>query len=171
MKQRPARVSAILLCALLTTAASPGQERRTPVEQFKPFTLKTPEGTHKTLPDVLARATLIVFFFPTCGFCNTALPGIQKIHDTYKDRGLSMVWINVIPRQERLIADWRRRNGYKADILLGGRSVQKDYQLTMTPTHYLVDGEGRVLWKHAGYRPGDEKELERHVQEALVSRD
>jgi cytochrome c biogenesis protein CcmG/thiol:disulfide interchange protein DsbE len=160
------RTSGALLAALLMTCVAAAQQQPA-VETFKPFTLKTPEGTKKTLTDVLGKTTLVVFFFPTCGFCNAAFPEIQKLHYTYEDRGLSMVWINVVPQQERLIADWRARGGYTATILLGGRSVQKDYKLTMTPTHYLLDAGGKILWKHAGYKPGDEKDLERRIREAL----
>lgn len=161
------KTSRTLLAVLLLTSVATAQERSAPLEKFRPFQLKTPEGTQKTLPDVLGKATLVVFFFPTCGFCNAAFPEIQKLHDAYKDRGLSMVWINVIPREERLIANWQRKNGYTVPILLGGRSVQKDYKLTMTPTHYLLNADGHVLWKHAGYKAGDEKDLERRIQEAL----
>jgi thiol-disulfide isomerase/thioredoxin len=159
-----------LLAALLATSVALAQDRPAEVEHFKSFELKTPEGARTTLSDVLVlgKTTLVVFFFPTCGYCNAAFPEIQKLHDAYKDRGLSMVWINVVPQQERLIADWRRRNGYTAMILLGGRSVQKDYKLTMTPTHYLLDAEGKVLWRHAGYKPGDEKELEQRIRETLA---
>ena len=96
---------AVLLPVLLTAALAAAQTQSPAQEKFRPFKLKTPEGTQKTLPDVLGKATLIVFFFPTCGYCNAAFPEIQKLHDAYKDRGLSMVWINVIPQQERLIAD------------------------------------------------------------------
>lgn len=82
--------------------------------------------------------------------------------------GLSMVSINVVPQEERLIADWRTNHGYTVPILLGGRSVQSDYKLTMTPTHYLFDSQGKVLSRHAGYKPGDEKNLEREIQQALA---
>jgi hypothetical protein len=37
----------------------------------------------------------------------------------------------------------------------------------MTPTHVLLDAKGKVLWKHAGYKPGDEKEIDRRIQQAL----
>lgn len=138
-------------------------------DTFKPFTLKSLDGAEKSLPDVLGKATLVVFFFPTCRFCSVALPEIQKLHDTYAAEGLTMVWINVIPQEEKLLADWRARHGYAVPILFGGRSVQKDYKLTMTPTHYLLDSQGNVLVRRAGFKPGDERDLERAIQQALAA--
>jgi thiol-disulfide isomerase/thioredoxin len=138
-------------------------------ENFKAFKLKTLDGSERSLSQVLgSKATLVAFFFPTCQYCNAAFPLVQKIYDdANKDRGLNMVWINVIPDEQRLIADWRTSHGYTATILLGNRSVADDYDLRMTPTHVLLDAKGKILWKQAGYKPGDEKEIDRRIQEAL----
>jgi hypothetical protein len=38
----------------------------------------------------------------------------------------------------------------------------------MSPTHYLLDSRGKVISKHAGYTAGDEKALERDIQQALA---
>ena len=32
----------------------------------------------------------------------------------------------------------------------------------------LAFAKGKVLWKHAGYEPGDEKDIERQIQQALA---
>jgi thiol-disulfide isomerase/thioredoxin len=158
------RALAVLLGILCIVAPL---ARPASAETFKPFKLKSLEGTERSLSDVLGKATLVAFFFPTCTYCNEAFPEIQKLYDSYKDRGLSVVWINVLPEQERLIAPWKAKHGYSVPILLGGRSVQNDYKLTMTPTHYLLDANGAVRWKHAGYAAGDEKTIEKHIQQAL----
>jgi peroxiredoxin len=146
-----------LLLPGLTTAA----------DKFKPFTLKTLDGSERSLASVLGKATLVVFFYPTCPYCNAAFPSVQKIYDAYKDRGLSMVWINVITNEESLIAPWQKEHGYTVPVLLGDRALAMNYNLRMTPTHYLLDAKGQVVSSHAGYKAGDEKELERSIQKAL----
>lgn len=162
------RSSKLVCSVLLVTVVAVGLTERTwAADSFKPFTLKTLEGELTTLTDVLGKATIVVFFFPTCMFCNAAFPQMQKLHDTYKDQGLSMVWINVLPEEDRLIGDWRNRHGYAVPILLGGPSVQNDYKLTTTPTHYLLNSRGKVVSRRTGYKPGDEKALEREIQQVL----
>jgi peroxiredoxin len=156
-----------VLLGVLLLAAVAMQDRAAAADSFRPFKLKTLEGSQRSLPDVLGKATVVIFFFPSCQYCNAAFPEVQKIYDTYKDRGLSMVWINVVPDEEPLIADWLAKHGYTVPVLLGGRSVQGAYKLVMTPTHYLLDSRGKVLSKHAGYTAGDEKALERDIQQAL----
>ena len=136
-------------------------------ESFRSFKMKTLDGTQRTLSDVLGKATLVVFFFPTCKYCNAAFPEIQKIYDGYKDRGLSMIWINIVPEENSLIRNWQATHGYTVPVLLGGKSAQNDYKLSETPTHYLLDARGTILSKHAGYKTGDEADLEREIQHAL----
>ena len=157
----------VLIVVVVTAVAAPQPVGA--AESFKPFKkLKALDGSQQSLSDVLgSKATLVVFFFPTCPYCNAAFPEVQKIYDRYKARGLSMVWINVLPDEEQLIAPWRAQHGYTAPVLLGNRSVANDYKLRMTPTHFLLDAKGAVLSTHAGYSAGDEKTLERDVQQAL----
>lgn len=149
---------------IVLIALSPAVVR---AEKLKSFKLKTPDGVERPLPDVLGKATLVVFFFPTCPYCNAAFPRVQKLYDTYRDHGLAMVWINVVPDEQRLIAASRARHGYTVPILLGGRSTPNDYKVRMTPTHYLLDGRGEILSKQDGFRTGDEVRLEQQIQNAL----
>jgi len=137
--------------------------------KFKPFKLKTLDGTQKTLADFANEATLVSFFFPTCVYCNAALPEMQKIYDKYKDKGLSMVWINVLPEENKLIPNWQAEHHLTVPVLIGAsqESLQGDYRLTATPTHYLLDAKGEVLFYQDGYKTGDEKTLEMKIAETL----
>ena len=139
-------------------------------ESFRAFTLKSLDGVEQNLSDVLgAKATLVVFFFPSCPYCNAAFPHVQKLYDTYKAQGLSMVWVNVLPEEQKLIAAWREKHGYTVPVLLGRRSTPNDYKVMMTPTHYLLDARGQVLSKKAGFTAGDEQLLEAEIRKALAT--
>jgi cytochrome oxidase Cu insertion factor (SCO1/SenC/PrrC family) len=137
-------------------------------EKLKSFKLKTLDGVEKTLPGVLGKATLVVFFFPTCPYCNAAFPKVQKLYDTYRGQGLSVVWINVVPDERKLIPEWLAKHGYTVPVLLGGRSTPNDYKVRMTPTHYLLDARGEILSKQDGFNPGDEVRLEQEIRKALA---
>jgi hypothetical protein len=81
-----------------------------------------------------------------------------------------MVWINAVPREERLIKAWQTKHGYTVPILVGAsiRAIERDYQIKMTPTYFLLDPNGTVVSMHAGYKAGDEVQLEQQVQQALA---
>jgi cytochrome c biogenesis protein CcmG/thiol:disulfide interchange protein DsbE len=159
---RRAVAAALVILALLPSAAA--------AEKLTAFKLKTLEGTEQTLAGVLAggKATLVVFFFPTCPFCNAAFPAVQKVYDTLKPEGLSMVWINVVPDEDKLIASWREKHGYTVPVLLGNDRVVRDYNLRTTPTHFLVDARGEIISRQNGFSAGDEQKLERDIRKALA---
>jgi len=138
---------------------------------LKPFKLKTLDGAQKTLPSVLGKATLVVFFYPTCPFCNVAAPEIQRLYDTYKAQGLSVVYINTYPNEEQLVPGWLDEHHYTVPVLVGAKlnDVQRDYDVESTPTHYLLDAKGVVLSKHSGYQAGDSVALEQEIKNALTT--
>ena len=109
----------VLLAAWLAAAAALPM-LASAADKFRPFKLKSVDGGERKLADVLGKATLVVFFFPSCGYCKVSLPEVQRLQDSYKEPGLTVVWINVLPEEDRLIPDWRARNGFTAPMLLGG---------------------------------------------------
>lgn len=157
------------LCCLLASSLLLTQALGAAAEKFKPFKLKTLDGTPKTLQDFANKATLVGFFYPRCPYCNAALPEVQKICDKYKDQGLSAVWINVLPGENKLIPGWEAEHHFTIPVLIGAsqESLQRDYRLTTTPTHYLLNAKGEVLFYQSGYKPGDAKTLEMKIEEAL----
>ncbi len=153
-----------LICiAVLLSATAPAAEK------FKPFKLKTLDGTKKTLQDFSSKAILVAFYYPTCAYCNLVLPEALKIVEKYKDQGLSMVIINVKPEEDKLIPGWQEKYRFTIPVLIGASqdSLMDDYRLTMTPTHFLLGGKGELLFRQNGYNRGDEKTLEAKIAEVL----
>ncbi len=154
----------------VTAALAPVKtQSATPPEKFKPFNLKTLDGKRATLKDFSNKVTLVNFFYPRCPFCNVELPEIQKIYDRFKDKGLSAVWINILPEEEKLIPGWLLAKNLSVPVLVGGsqEALQRDYRIESTPSTFLLDENGQILFWRGGYTAGDEKELEAKIAAAL----
>jgi thiol-disulfide isomerase/thioredoxin len=138
-------------------------------DAFKPFALRTIDGIPRELKDYLNKVTLVTFFFPTCGSCNAEFPRLQKIYDKYREQGFSIVTINIVPDQESLIAEWQEKYRYTFPVLIGAslEHLQKAYDLQRTPTHFLLNAQGKVILKQSGYVAGDEMTLEDKIQKTL----
>ncbi len=136
---------------------------------FPNFRLKNLEGKTVTLKDYSSKATLLSFFYPRCPFCNIELPEIQKIYDRYKERGLSAVWINILPEEEKLVAGWLAAKNLSVPVAVGGAqaALQRDYGIESTPVSFLLDENGRILFRADGYKAGDETVLEEKIAAAL----
>ena len=130
------------------------------------------DGQDVTFDKVKGRVTLFNVFFPTCGFCNAEMPHLKKIRDEYADQGLSLVSVNLLPDQNELIADWKKKGGYEHPILV---TETTDYLVKTLglrfpggmPANFLVDAGGKVHFRHIGYQPGEEEILEAQVRELL----
>jgi thiol-disulfide isomerase/thioredoxin len=152
-----------------TASAAPAPPQKDP-ETFKPFTnLRTMEGRKKALKDVSSKVTVVNFFYPRCPFCNVEMPEMQKLYDKYKDKGVSVVWINILPEEVPLIPGWMVAKNLTVPVLIGAsqESLMKDYQVSATPTTYILGDKGQVLFYESGYAPGDEKKVEAKVAAAL----
>jgi len=127
---------------------------------------------YTTLQDYANKVTLVSFFYPRCPYCNLELPERQKMYDKYyfKDKGLSMVWINILPEEESLIKGWQLGKNLNVPVLVGASqdSLTKDYKLVSTPTSYLLGPSGEVIFLQTGYKPGDVTTLENRIAIALA---
>jgi cytochrome oxidase Cu insertion factor (SCO1/SenC/PrrC family) len=153
--------------ALTPAAPASGAPARAPAagDSFKAFALKSVDGQKKTLRDYLNKVTAVTFFYPRCPYCNIELPEIQKIYDRHKEDGLSAVWINILPEETGLVPGWLMAKKLTVPVLVGGSQdgFQRDYGIESTPTTYLLDANGRVLYRADGYKPGDETVLEQKI--------
>lgn len=158
----------LLLCCFFVSMLSWANHAEA-AHKFKSFKLKTIDGATRTLEDYKNKATLVAFFFPTCTYCNQALPETMKIYNKYKDSGLSMVWINVVEDEEKLIPDWQAKHDFNVPVLVGAsqRYLLRRYKIQMTPEHYLLNADGEILFKQRGYEDGYAEKLESNVEHAL----
>jgi len=170
LRGRPAAAGILRgLAGLAVVSALFAPSHLAAADKFTPFKLKTLDGTIKTLEDYKGKATLVGFFFPTCVYCNAAFPEMVKIYDKYKDQGLTMIWINVLPEEEEKIAGWQAEHQYTIPVLVGAstRILQRAYKIRQTPEHFLLNEKAEILFRQAGYKAGDEKEVEQNVRKAL----
>ncbi len=53
----------------------------------------------------------------------------------------------------------------------GQRVAAATWGVIATPTNYLVDTDGRIVWRHYGFRRGDEVELRYQIERVLAGAD
>ena len=86
----------------------------------------------------------------------------------YADKGVKIIAVDVSNRKDltqKLMTDLP----YTAPTLLDNAEVsRKQYNVVATPTTFLIDPAGRMIFKHVGYGPGMEKVLEREIEMLLA---
>lgn len=116
------------------------------------------------------RPTLLAFWLTTCPPCMVELDTYQKNYAEWqRQANFQLVAISVdfpqrfrqvgrIARQKGLTFPtyWDRERTFKT-LLPGG--------LNGLPQVFLFDKNGRLVWQHKGFRPGDEKEVFAKIKE------
>ena len=95
---------------------------------------------------------------------------MQRFYDGYADSGLGVVLLEYgggWKHQE--IESWLDKQGSSLPVLLGADRewLDEKYNIRGTPTKFILDEKGGVLFRQWGYGPGIEKILEAQIREAL----
>jgi hypothetical protein len=85
----------------------------------------------------------------------------------YADRGFSMVAVETSNDHEGT-AEFYEENDFDVPTAFDTTGVARQYGIMGTPTAYLIDGDGRIVWRKYGYAVGEEAELEKRVAELLA---
>ena len=135
------------------------------------FRVADVNGDKVSLGELLGKGPIVVDFWATwCKPCIKELPYIQRIHEQYADRGVQVLAVTIdSPKSQSQVKKFVATRGYTFRVLMDGdQEVFRKLQgKGSVPYVAVLDAEGFIRYQHTGYRPGDEKELERVVVELL----
>lgn len=147
------RVALVIAGAFL--ASSPG------------VVIASPDRTDRTDPV----GTLYAFFATWCGPCRSELPDIQEIHREFGPRGLRVVLVSEDgPSSASEVAGFLQQAGVEVPFVFDPESewLQRYHPSGTLPFTVLLDREGRVVYAHAGYEPGDIRTLRARIEALLA---
>jgi len=124
-------------------------------------------GERISLADLKGKLVLIDFFYKGCYPCILAFPSLQALNEKYKDKGLLLLGIDPYDKKEDDIESFLAKHGVTYTVLLGGKDVANDYQVSSYPTIYIVDKNGKIIFTQVGYGKGIETILEKVILENL----
>jgi thiol-disulfide isomerase/thioredoxin len=158
------RKSLLLSVFMVLAANAPGQGIN--------VRLKDLDGKKVELADLYKSRPLVVTFWATwCKPCQEELRQLHLLHQAYADSGIGFLAVSI---------DESRDQGKVRSLVAGSRfafpvaldpeqRALKRFGFSDVPGTAIIGGAGEVVWKHAGYRPGDEAKLEAEIRK-LVKR-
>ena len=126
--------------------------------------LQTPDGRTVSLASLRGNVVLMDFWATWCVPCKIAMPGIQKLHEHFEGKPVTVVGVNCQDADGNPEAYMDKKN-YTYTLLLNGDRVSEAYNVTGLPTVYVIDPEGKVA--HTIVGAGAEEELIGIVQGLL----
>lgn len=134
------------------------------------FKLKPLEGKKKVeLAKAMETGPVLVAFWATwCHPCQDELLQLQKIYDVYRDSGLSFFAVSIddakTSSKVKTVASGKR---ITIPVLLDPeQEAMQAFGLSNVPGVFIVGRDGEMLYRHIGYKPGDEAGLEEAVKNA-----
>jgi len=92
---------------------------------------------------------------------------LQALYQKYGGEDFTILAVEVsgaLEAGKKLLAD----NRYTFTALAGSWAMAKElFGVTGTPTDFLIDEQGRIIFKHVGYGTGHEETLEAELRELL----
>lgn len=139
-------------------------------QQVKNFRLNDLDNTSRSFTELKGEKITIIDFWATwCKPCNKAIPELNKIYDSYKDKGVQIIGINCDgPRSINKVAPLASALQIKYHVLTDIDSeVMKDLNISAFPTLIIVNSQGRIVWIHEGFNSGDEKKIIEEIEKNL----
>ncbi len=147
-----------------------GERPKLNAEVGKPaiaFSLKTPEGKEVTLESLKGRIVVLDFWATWCGPCKMAMPSLQKLHERYAGKPVSIIGVNCMEQDPEEAVKYTKKEKFTYMQLLGGDELAAAYGVSGIPTLIVIDAKGNVLGSEVGFSPVLEKKLSTEIDAAL----
>lgn len=132
--------------------------------------IKTMEGETVNIQDYVTegKITVISFWATWCSPCIRELKAISELYPDWVEQYDIQFLAITLDTQQRLAraGSIAETNGWEYTILSDpNQDLQRALGFQNPPQTYIVDGEGKIVYDHNGYSPGDELDLEDKLAE------
>ena len=138
-----ALLRACLLAPLCTIAPAQDLAVGAPAPAIEAASWLNWDGDAPTLQSLAGRVVMIEFWGTWCGPCVRAMPGVQKLHDRYRDRGLTVLAISYEP--VATLQPFLQKNAFSMPV--GSDPDKKTigaYPVHGWPTTIVIDKAGKI---------------------------
>lgn len=132
-----------------------------------PFTLKDSKGNDVSLEGLKGRVVLLDFWATWCGPCTAAMPAIQRLHERFADKPVTIAGVNCWEDKSDAAVKHMEQKKFTYTLLLKGDDLAKQYGISGIPTLILIGKDGNVLHTGVGFGPNEEQHLAELIQKEL----
>lgn len=133
------------------------------------FTLSdVAQGGRQSLSDALQRGPVLIGIYKSsCGASKVCFPFLEKIYQAYPQDRLT-VW-GIAQDSPNVSRSFARRVGVTFPILIDedDYATSRDYDIMATPTVFLIDPNGTVVWQAMGFQKPVMEDLSARTAELL----
>ena len=115
------------------------------------------------------KLTIIDFWATWCKPCLKAIPKLNMLYSQYKNKGVEIIGINVdSPRNSAKVKPFTNAYNIKYPVLRDPNSkISRDLNISAYPTLLIVDSNMDVVYRHIGFKIGDQRIIEEEIVKLL----
>jgi thiol-disulfide isomerase/thioredoxin len=114
------------------------------------FVLQTLDGKNLKLSDLRGKAVLLNFWATYCGPCKIEMPWFVELQKEYGPQGFQIVGVANDDASAEDIAKFAKEMGINYPILIGKDSVSDRYNVSVLPTTFFLDRDGKLIAREFG---------------------
>lgn len=159
-------ISVILLFTL--AAANAWNYWLKPAPMAPKLTLQTINGQNINLQALQGKPVLFSFWATSCGLCLMEINDLVALHKAYQAQGYTTLAVALsydsLPTIKTMTED--RSLPYQVIFDQQGKYAEAFGGVYMTPTHFLISPDGKIIWQNIG--PIDRTELQGLIESLLA---
>jgi len=155
-------VLSIVAIALLAGCTDRGVQSDTMASDFS---LQDMSGKTVRLSEYKGKVVLLEFWAAWCPPCRASVPGLEKLHKAYRDKGLVLLAVSMDGGGWDEVRSFIAESGITYTVLKGTEDVAIKYQVRSIPMMLVLNKEGRIAKRYLGM-VGDE-DLEKDIKANL----
>ncbi|MCA9784172.1 MAG: TlpA family protein disulfide reductase [Calditrichaeota bacterium] len=130
------------------------------------FSLKDIGGKTVELAPMLEKGPVLISFWGTfCEPCKKEIPHLIEIVDAHAEQGMQLLLVSIdSPRSQGKVRPYAMSQKWEHPVLLDANGKVMKQLKGQNPPYTLIVTAEDVIYRHSGYRPGDEKELAAFVE-------
>jgi thiol-disulfide isomerase/thioredoxin len=125
------------------------------------FSLEDLDETAHRLTDYRGRVVVINFWAVWCPPCRGEMPSLERLRERFKDRPFSILAINEgedLDRIQPFLWDLEPSPGFTV-LLDSDLTVSQAFGVRGLPTSFILDKQGRIVYRAVGGREFDHPEM------------
>jgi peroxiredoxin len=132
------------------------------------WNLATTADKNISLSGYKGKLVLIDFFYKSCYSCMKAIPMLDSLYAKYKKDGLQVIGIDPEDSLDKATKHFISVAGFNYPVVLDEKQqAAKNYQVSLYPTTYLIDKNGKVIYASVGFDESMKGELEGIIKNNL----
>lgn len=122
-------------------------------------------GAEASLSSMKGKVVLVDFWATWCKPCIATMPELQKLHDAYSAKGLTVVGVSIDETGAKDVEPFLAKRKFTYPMLLDQNGTWEKWGVRAIPALFLLDKNGQIVRQWTG-KP-DKKDVEKAVAELV----